>query len=589
MQSLTQLLTTIFADAFAACGYDRELIQVFVSQRPDLGQFQCNSALRIAQRAKKEPREVAATIVAALPHCNIFHDVKIAGPGFINISLDPAFLADYLQQMREDDKLGCPLVSTPENVVIDFGGPNVAKPMHVGHLRSTIIGDCLQRLFRYLGHHVTSDVHLGDWGTQMGMLICELKQRQPELQYFDEDFSGLYPSRLNLSLDELEKMYRVANARCEEYPIAMLAAQEATVQLQRGRRGYRALWEHFKKLSEEKLKEDFAQLGVAFDLWNGESSYNDRIPVLIKELEAQKQITPSEGAWVIPLEQENSNKPLPPLMMIKSDGGYLYASTDLAALEERVTDLKANRILYVVDKRQSLHFEQLFQAARRTGIARDASLEHIAFGTVNGPDGKPFKTREGGAMRLSDLLEIVVSKATLCMRSSGVGQNLGDEEAQQRTAKTVGIAALKFADLINNRTSDYIFDPDKFTSFEGKTGPYLLYATVRIRSILNKAKERGLAPNVVIRPKTPAEQQLMLQLSLFADAMYTAYECRAPHYLCEYAYALSQAFSSFYHDSHILSEPNVAQQGSWLALSELCLAVLERVLNLLGCEVPDRM
>lgn len=588
MQSLTQLLTAIFADAFAALGYDRDMAHIIASQRPDLGQFQCNGALQIGQLTKTTPREVAQAIITALPRREIFRDIDIAGPGFINISLDPAFLADYVQKMRDDDKLGCPPAAMPENVVIDFGGPNVAKPMHVGHLRSTIIGDSLQRLFRYLGHHVISDIHLGDWGTQMGMLICELRQRQPDLPYFDEGFSGPYPAHLDLSLDKLEEMYRQASARCKQDPVAMQAAQEATVQLQRGRRGYGALWTHFKKLSEQKLKEDFAQLGVAFDLWNGESSYNHRISRLIEDLKAKKHVALSEGALVIPFEQESSSKPLPPLIMVKSDGGYLYASTDLATLEERVKDLKANRILYVVDKRQSLHFEQLFQAAHRTSIAGDTKLEHIAFGTVNGADGKPFKTREGGAMRLSDLLNIVISKATVRMRESGVGQSYGAEE-QQRIAKIIATCALKFADLMNNRTSDYIFDPDKFMNFEGKTGPYLLYATVRIRSILRKAKQEGFVPNAVIPPKTPAEQELMLQLSRFADTIYETYEYRAPHRLCDYAYTLSQVFSRFYNECHILSESNTAQRGSWLALSELCLVVLERILNLLGCDVLERM
>lgn len=587
MASLTRELTLLFARAFEACGLDGRFGEVVVSQRPELGQFQCNGALPAARPAKRNPRDVAQGVIDALEDRRRFRDLSLAGAGFINLSLTDEALAGASAAMAADGRLGCAAVGVPRNVIVDFGGPNVAKAMHVGHLRSSIIGDCLQRLGRFLGDRVTSDVHLGDWGTQMGMLICELRRRQPELPYFDEGFSGPYPSDPPVTIGDLEQLYPVAAARCKEDPGEAEGARLATLELQGGRPGYRALWEHFVAVSVAELKKDFGSLGVHFDLWLGESHAHGRIPALLDRLKAEGRACVSDGALVIPLPTEPKEKEMPPLILLKSDGAALYGTTDLATLDERVEG-GAEGVLYVVDQRQALHFQQVFRAARLTGVAGGASLEHVAFGTVNGPDGKPFKTRAGGVMKLQDLLALAVEQVAKRMEEAGVAQGYPDEE-RASIATRVGVAAVKFADLANHRLSNYVFDLDKFTRFEGKTGPYLQYAAVRIQSILRKAAERGFEPGALLPPTQPAERDLVLLLTQFPDAVNAAYAERAPNFLCEYVYNVSQVWSRFYQQCHILNETDEGRRGSWLALALFCLRQLEQGLSLLGIEVPERM
>ena len=584
--SLTTLLSQICAEAFAACGLPPELGQVVLSNRPDLGQFQGNGALAAAQQQGRNPRQLAQAVADVLIGQEIFAEVTVAGPGFINLSLTNRFLAAHSQALAEDERLGCPAITPAQTIVIDFGGPNVAKPMHVGHLRSAVLGDCLQRLGRFVGHRVISDIHLGDWGTQMGMLINEVKQAQPDLTYFDETFSGPYPAESPVSITDLQTLYPQATARCQADPQAMAEALAATVQLQQGRSGYRALWQHFVAVSVAELKADFDSLGVKFDLWLGESDYHDRIPPLLTRLEAAKLTQLSEGALVMPLAPV-AGRELPPLILVKSDGGYLYGTTDLATIAQRVVEFQADQILYVVDARQQLHFAQLFQAAQQVGLLEKSTCQHLGFGTVNGPDGKPFKTRAGGVMRLRDLLALVVEAARRRMIETGLAVDYSHSE-QTDIAEKVGLAALKYADLMNHRTSDYVFDVDKFTRFEGRTGPYLLYTVVRIKSILRKAAEQGRYPGLILPPGDD-ERALMLTLAQLPEAVQSATEGWLPHHLGDFAYGLAQAFNRFYDRCHILSQANSALQASWLGLAHLCLAEFELVLSLLGIEVPERM
>ncbi len=581
-------LTALLSQAFVSCGLDPRHSRVIISDRPDLGQFQCNGALAAAKALKKNPRAIAEAVIAALPDREIFSDISIAGAGFINLTITDEFLASHMREMTGDGRLGCLKSSQPKNVIVDFGGPNVAKPMHVGHLRSTIIGDCLQRLFRFMGDNVTSDIHLGDWGLQMGMLICELKRRQPELPYFDASHAGPYPGESPVTIDDLEEMYPVASARCKGDENEMEAARAATAELQQGRPGYRALWGHFVAVSVSALKSDFGRLGVSFDLWRGESYYNDRLAGMIEGLKAGGHAQVSEGAIVVPVSSPSDKKEIPPLILEKSEGGYLYGTTDLATIEERTGEFHADLVLYVVDKRQHLHFEQVFRAAKIVSFARNAELEHIAFGTMNGTDGKPFKTRAGGVMKLKDLIAMVTENALERMRENRIAEDF-DESERQSIARQVGIATLKFADLGNHRTSDYVFDVANFSRFEGRTGPYLLYTAVRIKSILRRASDEGLVPGPILAPTVPAERELMLNLCWLPEKIRNATAERAPNYLCDFIYTLAQVFSRFYQQCHILREEDPAVQSSWLALLQLCLRELELVLSLLGMEIPERM
>jgi arginyl-tRNA synthetase len=587
VKSLLATLTDIFGDAFEAAGIERSLGEVVVSQRPELGQFQCNGALPAAKRLGQNPRTAAQAVLDALGSREIFADLSLAGPGFINITLTDEYLGRWASEVAADARLGVPTVESPRSVVLDFGGPNVAKAMHVGHLRSPIIGDSLQRLFRFLGDNVTSDVHLGDWGTQMGMLITELRREQPGLPYFDEAFTGPYPSESPVTIDDLESLYPRASARSKEDAEAKEAARIATMELQQGRPGYRALWRHFVDVSTVALKRDLGSLGVYFDLWLGESDAQPRIPAMIERLEREGFVEESQGARVIALPPEPDGRELNPLILVKSDGGVMYGTTDLATIEQRVEELGAELILYVVDARQQEHFRQVFSAARLTGIARGAAMEHIMFGTVNGSDGRPFKTRAGGVMKLQDMIAMAQSEAAKRMDEQEIALDYSAEEREE-IARKVGIAALKYADLSNHRTSDYILDLARFTKFEGRTGAYLLYAAVRCKSVLRRNAEEGVTPGPILAP-TDRERPLLLVMSQLPEALQASYEKRAPNYVAEFVYNLAQELSRFYHECHILSEENLELRRSWLGLVELCLRYFELALGLLGMEIPERM
>jgi arginyl-tRNA synthetase len=585
--SLLNDLTQAFGDAFEQAGLDRALGTVVVSQRPDLGQFQCNGALPAAKDAGRPPREIAQDIVDRVHGDDRFALLSLAGPGFINISLTDEFLAGEMQITADDPRFGVPTVQ-PLKVLVDYGGPNVAKEMHVGHLRATIIGDSLRRIARFLGHDTLGDAHFGDWGTQMGMLIVEIERRNPELPFFDPAFAGEYPD-IEITLDDLEAMYPLVSARCAADPDESERARIATVELQQGRAGYRALWQQLHDVSMAAHRRDFASLGVEFDLWYGESTVHDRIDPMIERLEATGVLTKSNGALVIAIDEPNDKTDMPPFLVAKSDGGFLYSTTDLATVEQRVDDLDRELLLYVVDARQSFHFDQVFRAARRSGIAPEAvGLEHIKFGTMNGPDGRPFQTRKGGVLKLRDLISIVTEAAGQRLSEADMAQEYADDERSD-IARMVGLAALKFGDLSNHRTSNYLFDLDRFASFEGKTGPYLQYSAVRIKSILRNAQESGIMPGPLVAPGVEAERNLMLYLARLGEVLARTFDLRAPNHVAEYAYDLATQFNRFYEECHILSESDGARQASWLTLVELTLKELNLLLELLGIEVPERM
>lgn len=585
MKPLEVELTERFQAAFGLAGFPTENVQVELSERPDLGQYQCTAALSLAGQVAQAPQEIAAKVVIELEKSAIFSHITVAGPGFINVRLADNFMAERVQAMAADPRSGSALVELPRRVVVDFGGANVAKPLHVGHLRPSIIGDAMQRLYRFRGDTVFGDTHLGDWGTPMGMLIVAIQDRQPDLPYFKDDFTGSYPEGSPISIKDLETLYPEASTQAKNDPEFRKRAQLATVELQNGRPGYRALWEHFVRISVVALKENFAKLDITFDWWYGESHYHERIAPLIERLKAEGQAVKSEGAWIIPLQPRNG-KNLPPLILIKADGGFLYSTTDLATTDERVQVDKADFLLYVVDQRQSLHFEQVFQAVYQTGIAPESvGMYHLGFGTINGSDGKPFKTRDGGVMQLRELIELAQQKAWQKMEEAGLAKEYPEEE-RHTIAQVVAKAALRFADLSNNPRSDYVFDLEKFVNFEGKTGPYLVYTAVRIKSIFRKLPEvKGEWEG----EWTEAERPLLLKAMQLPDVIEKAYVEYAPHVLCDFAFTLAQEFNRFYQQCHIVNESNPVTQKRWLAVAGLTLHQFEIIFSLLGIEVPERM
>lgn len=590
MRSLRERLTEILADVFVAYGLDPKYGQVTISSRPDLAQFQCNGALAAAKSQGTNPRQIAQKVADALASSDPIEAVSIAGPGFINLTLKDNFLAAHAQAMLLDDgRLGCEESAAPYQIVIDYGGANIAKPLHVGHLRSAIIGESLKRLARFLGHDVVGDVHLGDWGLQMGMIISELERRQPSLPYFDPAYKGPYPAESPVTIANLEEIYPAVSTQAKTDEQVMEAARQVTYELQSGRRGYRALWQHVHDASVTDLKTDYDKLNIEFDLWLGESDAQERIPALVKRLQAQGWAHESQGALVIDIAEPDDKKDIPPLILIKSDGAALYGTTDLATIEQRMEDFAPDLILYVVDKRQSNHFLQVFRGAYKTGIApQSTDLEHIGFGTMNGEDGKPFKTRQGGVMKLKDLIQMVTRKALQRMDEVEVAKDCGEAEKAE-IARAVGVATLKFADLTSHRTKDYIFDLDRFSSFDGRTGPYLLYTAVRIKSILREAAAHDLESGPILPPASDIERKMMLKVAELPEMLALAFDTRAPNHLCEYAYDLAALLNRFYHEHHVLSESSAPQQASWLGLLRLSLSALELILDILGINVPERM
>ena len=603
MSDLSSTLGDACAAAFESLGLEARWGAVRRSDRPDLADFQCNGCMGAAKSAKRNPRELASQIAPKLENHPAVAGVEVAGPGFLNIKITDAALSARAEAVRDDTMRGAIKPAQVERVVIDFGGPNVAKPMHVGHIRSAVIGDTLQRLMRFLGDDVTSDAHLGDWGLQMGHLVTELFDEQPDLVYFDDAFEGPYPADPPVTIEDLGRLYPQASAKAKADEVRNERSQQAVAELQAGRPGYRALLKHFIDVSVEALKVDYAFLNVSFDLWKGESDVDGLIPGLVEEFKAKGLAIHSDGAWIVDVAREDENVPvegkdgqvklknaMPPVMLVNSRGGTGYHTTDLATILDRVETLTPNpeRMIYVVDQRQALHFEQVFRASDMAGLFPADRLEHIGFGTVNGPDGKPFKTREGGVLRLSDLNQMALDEATRKITDAAKLPEDMPEAERADVARKVAVAALRFSDLQNMRTTNYVFDLDRFTSFEGKTGPYLLYAAVRIKSLLRRAAEEGHAPGV-IHVSGAAERDLVLALDGFGAACLSARDKRTPHILCEHIYQLAQAFSAFYGAHPIAAEKQADLRASRLGLCEAVLGQLELGLGLLGIETPERM
>ena len=595
MRTLIDIISEELKQAFTACGYAEKYGQAAVSNRPDLCQYQCNGAMAAAKEYKKAPIMIAQEVVAALDKKK-FSEVTAIAPGFINIKVCPYYLTLYLEDMAKAEKYGYEEQGRGEKIIVDYGGPNVAKPLHIGHLRSAVIGESIKRICRFAGNEVIGDVHLGDWGLQMGLIIEELKERKPELCYFNESFTGEYPAEAPFTISELEEIYPCASGKSKVDEEFKERAHTATAKLQEGYAPYIALWKHILRVSVEDLKRNYENLDVSFDLWLGESDAQPYIPAMIDDMVEKGYARESMGALVVDIAEETDTKELPPCIVRKSDGAALYETTDLATIIQREKDYGPDRYIYVVDKRQELHFVQVFRAAKKCGlVSADKELTFLGFGTVNGKDGKPFKTRDGGVMRLENLISGVNEEVFNKVMS---GREMPEDEARA-IAKTVGLAALKYADLSNQIAKDYIFDIDRFTSFEGNTGPYILYTMVRIKSILTKyAEMAGAADGVIAHPYSgesetreygAAETDLMLIAAKFNDVVVKTYEEMAPHKLCQYIYEMANAFNSFYHNNKIMGEEDRKKQSEWIALITLVLKLLETCIDLLGFEAPERM
>ncbi len=589
MKQLLDVLTEEMGKAFAAAGYDASMGRVGVSARPDLAEYQCNGAMAGAKQYHKAPFMIAEDVAAELQESAVFKDVAVVKPGFINLNVKEEYLRDYLQEMAGSDKFGMPLPENGKMVVLDYGGPNVAKPLHVGHLRSAVIGEAIKRMVRYHGDTAIGDIHLGDWGLQMGLVITELKHRQPELPYFDESYTGEYPAEAPFTVADLEEIYPYASGKSKEDEAYHAEALENTHQLQNGNRGYRALWQHILNISVADMKRNYANLAVTFDLWNGESTVNDLIAPMVDKMKADGLAYESEGALVVDVAEESDAKEVPPCMILKSDGAALYTTTDLATIQDRRDNYHPDEIIYITDKRQALHFVQVFRAAKKCGLCEEKTqLRHIGFGTVNGKDGKPFKTRDGGVMRLETLIQDIYTEMLGKIQTN---PDISKEEAED-TARKVALAAIKYGDLSNQASKDYIFDTEKFTSFEGDTGPYILYTIVRIKSILAKYQAAGgKDPKElpIAAPCSKAEKSLMQDIAGFGAMMEGAYNDCAPHRICAYIYQLSNDFNSFYHGTRILVEEDEAKKEGWIALLQLTKGILEDCISVLGFEAPEKM
>lgn len=588
MKKTIEWIKEKITESFEKAGYDKKYGMVSVSNRPDLCQYQCNGAMAAAKTYKKAPIQIAQEVIAPLLEDAMFSKIEAVNPGFINISVSGAFLAEQAKEMDQDEKLG---VSMPEKktIVIDYGGPNVAKPLHVGHLRSAVIGESVKRICRFMGNKVIGDVHLGDWGLQIGLIITELKKRQPELPYFDESFQGEYPEEAPFTISDLEEIYPYASGYSKEHEDYLQEAQQATARLQEGDAGYRALWQHILNVSIADLKKNYDKLSVEFDIWKKESDVQPYIPDMVEKMKKEGFAYESEGALVVDVTEEGDKKELPPCIIVKSNGATLYATTDLATIVERMKLFQPDQIIYLADKRQSLHFTQVFRVAKKTGIVEPGmQLDFIGFGTMNGKDGKPFKTRDGGVLRLQSLREMISDEVYKKIMEN---RDYSEEEARN-IAGQVGLAALKYGDLSNQASKDYIFDVERFASFEGNTGPYILYTIVRIKSLIQKyVSQGGKMPEEVQyeAPVSESETQLYLTLGKFADAVESAYKELAPHKICQYIYELSEAFNHFYHETKILAEEDEKRRNSYLCLIRLVQKVLEQCIDLLGFEAPDKM
>ena len=588
MKKVIEILQEELSAAFEKAGYDKKYAKVGVSNRPDLCQYQCNGALAAAKEYHTAPIQMANEVVELLNGSDSFKEVVAQAHGFINMTVSDKFLADFINEMAVSETLGLEKAEKPETIVIDYGGANVAKPLHVGHLRSAVIGESIKRTARYLGHKVVGDVHLGDWGLQIGLIITELKHRKPELVYFDENFDGEYPAEPPFTMSDLEEIYPYASGYSKEHPEYKEEAQTATAELQSGRKGYLALWQHIINVSVADLKKIYTKLNVEFDLWKKESDAQPYIPQMVQDMKDGGYAHIDQGALVVDVKEDTDTKEIPPCMILKSNGATLYNTTDLATIVERRKLFDPDEIIYVVDKRQSLYFEQVFRCARKTKIiGEDVKLEFVGFGTMNGKDGKPFKTRDGGVLRLEKLLEDVNEQVLDKMKDRDMDKDMIDDAAAK-----ISLAAIKYGDLSNQASKDYIFDVERFTSFEGNTGPYILYTIVRTKSLLAKVKAQNITvdENSTIEPAdSKSETDVMLALTKWSETVNAAFEEHAPHKICQFVYELSDTFNKFYHENKIVTNENEKQRESYIKLSALVGKVLETAIDLLGLEAPERM
>lgn len=588
MKKILDLISEEMQQAFAAAGYDAELGRVTVSNRPDLCEYQCNGAMAGAKKYHKAPIMIANDVAEKLSDSKVFAEVQAVAPGFLNLKIKNSFFTDYLKEMEKADKFGLDKPEKPMKIVVDYGGANIAKPLHVGHIRSAVIGESVKRILRYCGHEVIGDVHLGDWGLQMGLVITELKERKPDLVYFDDSFTGEYPTEAPFTISELEELYPTASKKSKEDPEYKAKAMDVTFKMQSGVRGYRAIWKHILNVSVADLKKNYGSLNVDFDLWKGESDVHDIIPGMVEYMKKEGYAHESEGALVVDVKEDTDTKEIPPCMILKSDGASLYNTTDLATIMDRMENIHPDEIIYLTDKRQELYFVQVFRCARKTGLVKpETILKWIGFGTMNGKDGKPFKTRDGGVMRL----EVLIRETTEEMYHKITENHELSEEEAKNTAKLIALAALKYGDLSNQASKDYVFDLDRFTSFEGDTGPYILYTIVRIKSILNKYKEQGGSPDTaeLMDAVSASEKDLMMQLAGFKSTMESAGAELAPHKICAYIYDLANAFNRFYHETRILAEEDEKRKEGLIALLVLTKEIMETCIDVLGFSAPDRM
>lgn len=592
MKKIIDVLQEVMEGGFEQAGYDKKFGFVSVSNRPDLCQYQCNGAMAAAKQYKMAPFQIAEKVVEAVKENDVFEKIEMVKPGFINITVSGKLLLDFGKAMMTEEKFGIPAPEKERTIVIDYGGANVAKPLHVGHLRPAIIGESVKRICRFMGDKVIGDVHLGDWGLQIGLIINEVRHRQPELPYFDADFTGEYPKEAPFTISDLEQIYPHASGYAKEHEDYMQEAQQITAQLQEGHPGYIALWQHILSVSIEDLKKNYDKLDVHFDLWKKESDAQPYIPDMVEKMKADGLAYMSEGALVVDVTEEGDKKELPPCLIVKSNGASLYATTDLATIVEREKLFQPDEIIYLADKRQSLHFTQVFRVAKKAKITRpEVGLVFIGFGTMNGKDGKPFKTRDGGVLRLQALREQINEEVYKKMM-----ENRDYEETEAREiSETVGLAALKYGDLSNQASKDYIFDIERFASFEGNTGPYILYTIVRIKSLLAKYSQNGGSvtekgeAEKLMTPDSRSEINLYLTLAKFGDMMEAAYNEKAPHKICQFIYELSENFNHFYHENSILANENEEQKASYIQLLILVKNVLEQCIDLLGFQAPEKM
>ena len=583
MKKILDIITANMRQAFLDAGYDASFGNVTVSNRPDLCEYQCNGALAAAKQYKCAPIQIANAVVAKLD-ANDYDMVEAVMPGFINLKLSGSFLQKYLEEMRTSDAFGVEMIGAGKTVVVDYGGANVAKPLHIGHLRPAIIGEALKRLYKFMGYNTIGDVHLGDWGLQMGLIVAELHERQPDLPYFDPDFTGEYPEQAPFTLSELEEIYPTASAKKKEDAAFAEKAHIATYELQQGHRGYRAIWNHIMRVSLADLHRIYDLLDVHFEKWLGESDADPYIPGMIQMLKDGGHAVMSEGALVFPVAEEGDKKEVPPCILVKSDGAAIYATTDLATMVQRMQDWAPDKMLYVTDKRQNLHFEQVFRAAKKGGIVKpETELEHVGHGTMNGKDGKPFKTRDGGVLRLEQL----IGDMTDFVRSKVVENKIvGDDEVEETTAK-IALAALKYGDLSNQPTKDYNFDLERFAAFEGNTGPYILYTIVRIKSILAKF---GAWEHLNIQaPTNPYAKDLMLAITKLGPTLEFALNTSSPNQICAYVYDLAGCVNKFYHETRILGEEDQNLKNGYIALIGLAKNILEECIHILGFTAPEKM